>query len=227
MNLSKKLIIGILGILMFLVMIFLALRSYTNPETLGGFSSDTSPTIIAIGDTHLSVPQNIIRFHEQRENPALSKLDLFIQWPSIKGFTKEDAAVFQNINRASELIFITLEVGEPFNSSQQKLRELYRRFFTKAPWRGPAGLIGNELDSSSGYLSEDVLYTKHSDDLFLTRCLQEGKTDTDNLLPTCIYEFTLGDRVNVYVRFHRSHLSEWKVLDERVKRLLATMRTTN
>ena len=227
MALTKKIIIGILGVLIFLVVVFAALRSYTNPETLGGFSSDTAPISIAIGDTRMSVPQNIIRFRDQRESSALSKLDSFIQWPSVKGFTKEDAATFQNINRASELIFITLEVGEPFNSSQQKLRELYRRFFSKSPWRGPAGLIGNELDSSSGYLSEDVLYAKHDDDLFLTRCLQEDKSDTDNLLPTCIYEFTLGDGVNVYVRFHRSHLSEWKILDERVKRLLATMRTTN
>lgn len=224
MNFNKKLIIGIVVALLFLALIFMALRSYTNPETLGGFSSDTTPTTIAIGDTQLSVPRNLIRFHDQRESSIVSKLDLFIQWPSIKGFSKENAATFQNTKGANELIFLTLEVGEPLDSSQQKLRGLYQRFFTKSPWRGPAGLIGNELDSSSGYLSEDVLYANHDDDLFLTRCLQEDKTANANLLPTCIYEFTLGDGVNVYVRFHRSHLKEWKVLDERVRRLLATMR---
>ncbi|MEP3628845.1 MAG: hypothetical protein ABJN04_02480 [Hyphomicrobiales bacterium] len=227
MNLSKKIIFGILFVLIFLCVIFIALRFYTNPETLGGFSSDTSSTNITIADTRLYVPKNMIRFKEQRTSPALSKLDLFIQWPSMKGFTKDDAATFQNINGTSNLVFVTLEVGEPLNSAEQKLNGLYRRYFSKSPWRGPAGLIGNELDRSSGYLSEDVLYAKHGDDIFLTRCMQKGKSGTYNLQPTCIYEFTFEDGINVYVRFHHSHLAEWQVLDERVKRLLATMRTTN
>jgi len=207
--------------------IFIVLRSYTDPETLGGFSSDTASTNIEIGDARLYVPRNIIRFRDQRESSALRMLDLFVQWPSMKGFTKQDAATFQNIKGSSALIFITLEAGEPLNSPQKKLDGLYRRYFSTPPWRGPAGLIGNALDNSSGYLSEDVLYTKHNDELFLTRCLQERKSETTNLQPTCIYEFTFGDGINVYVRFHRSHLAEWQVLDERIKRLLATMRTTN
>ena len=227
MNLTKKLIVGIAFVLISLGVIFIVLRSYTDPETLGGFSSDTTSVNIEIGDTRLFVPRNIMRFQDQRESSALSTLDLFVQWPSMKGFTKQDVATFQNINGTSELVFITLEAGEPLNSPQKKLDGLYRRYFSKAPWRGPAGLIGNALDSSSGYLSEDVLYTKHNDELFLTRCLQEGKSETNNLLPTCIYEFTFEDGINVYVRFHRSHLAEWQALDERIKRLLATMRTTN
>ena len=227
MNLPKKIIFGILFVLIFLGVMFFALRSYTNPETLGGFSSDTSSANITIANTHLFVPKNMIRFKDQRKSHDLSKLDLFIQWPSMKGFTKEDTATFQNINGTSKLIFITLEVGEPLNPAQQKLDGLYRRYFSKSPWSGPAGLIGNELNSSSGYLSEDVLYAKHSDELFLTRCLQEGKGTPNDLLPTCIYEFTFEDGINAYVRFHRSHLAEWQILDERVKRLLATMRTTN
>ena len=227
MNLTKKLIFGISFVLISLGVIFIVLRSYTDPETLGGFSSDTASTNIQIGDTRLFVPRNMIRFREQRERSSLSTLDLFVQWPSMKGFAKQDAATFQNINGSSALIFITLETGEPLNPAQKKLDGLYRRYFSKSPWRGPAGLIGNALDSSSGYLSEDVLYTKHNGELFLTRCLQEGKAETDNLRPTCIYEFTFEEGINVYVRFHRSHLAEWQVLDERIKRLLATMRTTN
>ena len=227
MNLTKKLIFGISFVLISLGVIFIVLRSYTDPETLGGFSSDTASTNIEIGDTRLFVPRNMIRFRNQRESSALSMLDLFVQWPSMKGFTRQDAATFQNINGSSALIFITLEVGEPLNSAQKKLDGLYRRYFSQSPWRGPAGLIGNALDNSSGYLSEDVLYTKHNGDLFLTRCLQEGKGEANNLLPTCIYEFTFEEGINAYVRFHRSHLADWKILDERIKRLLATMRTTN
>ena len=227
MNLTKKLIFGISFVLISLGVTFIVLRSYTDPETLGGFSSDTASTNIEIGDTRLFVPRNMIRFRDQRESSTLSTLDLFVQWPSMKGFTKQDAATFQNINGTSALIFITLEAGEPLNPAQKKLDGLYRRYFSKAPWRGPAGLIGNALDNSSGYLSEDVLYIKRNDELFLTRCFQEGKGETKNLLPTCIYEFTFEDGINVYVRFHRSHLAEWQLLDERIKRLLATMRTTN
>ena len=227
MNLTKKLIIGISFFLVSLGAIFVVLRSYVDPETLGGLSSDTTPTNIEIGDARLFVPRNMIRFQEQRESSVLSVLDLFAQWPSMKGFTKQDAATFQNINGSGELIFITLEAGEPLNSAQKKLDGLYRRYFSKSPWRGPASLIGNTLDSSSGYLSEDVLYAKHNGDLFLTRCLQEGKGEAKNLLPTCIYEFTFEDGINAYVRFHRSHLADWQILDKRIKRLLATMRTTN
>ena len=227
MNLSKKLIFGISFVLISLGVTFIVLRSYTDPEMLGGFSSDTASKDIEIGDTRLFVPRNMMRFQDQRESSTLSTLDLFVQWPSMKGFTKQDAATFQDINETSALIFITLEAGEPLNPAQKKLDGLYRRYFSTAPWRGPAGLIGNALDKSSGYLSEDVLYTKRNDELFLARCLQEGKGATNNLLPTCIYEFTFEDGINVYVRFHRSHLAEWQIIDERIKRLLATMRTTN
>ena len=227
MNATKKLIFGILFFLISLGVIFIVLRSYIDPERLGGFSSDTASTSIEIGDTRLFVPRNMIRFRDQRDASALSVLDLFVQWPSMKGFTKQDTATFQNINGSSTLIFITLEAGEPLNSAQKKLDGLYRRYFSQAPWRGPAGLIGNTLDSSSGYLSEDVLYTKYNDTLFLTRCLQEGTRQTNNLLPTCIYEFTFEDGINAYVRFHRSLLADWKTLDTRINRLLATMRTTN
>ena len=223
---TKKLTIGILIVLMLVAIAVFMLRTYTGMGALGGFSSNTEPTTIEIAHTRLFVPRNIIRFRDQRESPALSKLDLFVKWPTMKGFTSENAATFQDTNKTTELIFITLEAGKPLHPAQQKLKELYRRFFTNSPWRGPAGLIGNALDSSSGYLSEDVLYAQHDDELFLTRCLQEGKGLTNNLQLTCIYEFTFEDGINVYIRFHRSLLADWQALDERVKRLLATMRTT-
>jgi len=223
---TKRLTIGIVIVIMFLVIAVFMLRSYTGMGALGGFSSDTEPTTIKIANTQLFIPSNMIRFRDQRESSALSKIDLFVQWPSMKGFTTENATTFQGTNKTTELIFITLEAGPPLHPAHQKLKELYRRFFTNSPWRGPAGLIGNALDSSSGYLSEDVLYAQDDDELFLTRCLQEGKDLTNNLKPTCIYEFTFEDGINAYIRFHRSLLVEWQALDERVKRLLATMRTT-
>jgi len=227
MNLPNKLIIGIIITVIALVGMYLALRSYSNPEALGGFSSNPEPTRITISNTTLDVPQNIIRFNNQRNSAQLSKLDLFIQWPSMKGFTHESASKFQNIKGTDRLVFITLEAGEKLNPPSQKLEGLYRRFFTKSPWRGPAGLIGNELNSSSGYLSEDVFYANGNDDLFLTRCLRETSTGQDNLLPTCIYEFTLDEGVNVFVRFHRSLLPEWQAIEEKIQRLMLTLKTSN
>lgn len=205
-----------------LAMAFFILRSYTNPLALSGLTTDQSPAYIVMSDTTLTVPRNMIRFRDQRQQSHLTKLDLFVHWPTMRGFTEEGAAIFENTAGMDELIFISLEAGKPLNSAEQKLSGLYRKFFIKSPKRGPAGLIAHELDPSSGYLSEDVLYAKQNDRLFLTRCLREDSAHQKDLRPTCLYEFTFSKGINVVVRFHRSLLKEWKEFDGSIRRLLSS-----
>ena len=110
MSLTTKLGIGILATGLMLVLAYFMLRSYTDPKALGGFSSNPSPITITMAETRLNVPLNMIRFQNQRQRTELSKLDLFVQWPTMQGFTNEEAAIFENIARMDELIFISLDV---------------------------------------------------------------------------------------------------------------------
>ena len=224
MRLTNKLLLGILVLVIAATALHFVLRHYTDPAVLGDHSISTEPVDIFISETALRIPQNIIRRSEHRISGRHQFIDLYLQWPTLKGYSQEDTAVFENISQLDKLIFVSLVEAEPPNSPQRRLEGIYRRFFIGKAWRGPDGLIGQSLDPSSGYNSEDVFYARNGSNVFVTRCLQQKEADKNNVLPTCLYDFQLEKNITVNIRFHRNLLPAWRQIDSSVKRQLISMR---
>lgn len=224
MSLTTKILSGIFVLVIATVAMHFALRHYTNPAVLGDHSISTEPVDILISETSLQVPKNIIRRGKQRVSGRQQFIDLYFQWPSLKGYSQEDTAVYESTAQLESLIFVSLIETEAPNPPEQRLEGIYRRFFTGKAWRGPNGLIGQTLDPASGYKSEDVFYARNGSELFVTRCLQEKEFGEKNILPTCLYDFQLEENITVNVRFHRNLLPAWRQIDSSIKRQLISMR---
>lgn len=215
----NKILIGGLILILMLTALRFALQVFSDPS---GFSDDTQPVSVTISSVRLNIPQNLIRFQKQRKPGSHDRLDLFFDWPSLDGYTKETRDNFENTNTTDSLIFVSLEKSPPLDAPQQRLDQIYRRFLIGKPWRGPNGLIGQSFDPQSGYGAEDVFYA-HTDTVFLTRCLREKYAATNKLRPTCLYDFTLKNGVNVHVRFTRSYLKHWREINTAIKREIMRM----
>ncbi|MEP6357336.1 MAG: hypothetical protein ABJ081_11715 [Hyphomicrobiales bacterium] len=224
MSLTTKILSGIFVLVIATAAIHFALRHYTNPAVLGDHSISTEPVDVLISKTSLQIPQNIIRRGRQRISGRQQFIDLYFQWPSLKGYNQEDAAIYESTAQLESLIFVSLIETEPPNSPEQRLEGIYRRFFTGKAWRGPDGLIGQTLDPASGYKSEDVFYARNNSELFVTRCLQEEKLGENNILPTCLYDFQFEKNITVNIRYHRNLLPVWRQIDSSIKRQLISMR---
>lgn len=225
MTLTTKILAAALVTILLMAGLQFALRGYTDPALLGDHSSNPEPLDIAIAGTTLRIPQNIIRRSPQRRAGKQETVDLYFQWPSFKGYTDEDAELFEDVQNLPDLIFATLVEGPPPDSPQRRLDGIYRRFFIKKPWRGPDGLIGQSLDPASGYQAEDVFYARlNGEEIFVARCLQEQEAAKNNVQPTCLYDFTLSKNLTVNVRFHRGLLPAWRAIDANIKSRLASMR---
>lgn len=225
MRLTTKILSAMLMLVISTVILHYGLRHFTNPATLGDHSLSAEPVDILISESALQIPQNIIRRGSQRQSGRHQVIDLYFQWPTLAGYSQENATVFESTEHLDSMIFVSLIEAEPPSSAERRLEGIYRRFFIGKAWRGPDGLIGQALDPSSGYQSEDVFYAKNGPETFVTRCLRQSEADKNNVLPTCLYDFEFEKNVTVTVRFHRNLLPAWRKIDSSLKRQLISMRT--
>lgn len=225
MTLTTKIIATVIALAIATMLLNFAIRHFTDPVALGGHSTSREGVDVVISQTTMKIPKNIIRRKQQRITGRHQVMDLYFQWPSLKGYSREDAALYENTNQLNSLIFVSLIESDAPNSPEQRLEGIYRRFFTGRAWRGPDNLIGQTLDPKSGYESEDVFYARNGESIFVTRCLQQQEADKSQVLPTCLYDFQLEERITVNIRFHRNLLNQWREIDKSIKRQLISMRT--
>lgn len=225
MTLLSKILSGALLLVLAMTGLHYTLRHYTDPAVLGGHSASVKPIEIMIAETTLRIPQNIIRRKTHRTSGRHSNIDLYFEWPSLAGYSVENASIFENTASLDRLIFVSLTEISPPSPPERRLEGIYRRFFIGKPWRGPDGLTGQTLDPASGYQSEDVFYAVDGNETFVTRCLQQNEAQKSNVLPTCLFDFQLEKNVTVNVRFHRNLLPSWRQINARMKRQILSLRT--
>lgn len=225
MKLTTKILVAMITLIIATAILHFVLRYYTDPAVLGDHSPNPEPVDVMISKTTFKIPQNLIRRSKQRTTGRHEIIDLYFQWPTLAGYNRKDAHVFENTDQLGSLIFVSLFEADPPNSAERRLEGIYRRFFTGKAWRGPDGLIGQKLDPSSGYQSEDVFYARNDEEIFVTRCLQEEEAKKNKVLPSCLYDFQVEERITVTIRFHRSLLPEWRQIDSKLRRQLISMRT--
>ncbi|MEO1066300.1 MAG: hypothetical protein AAFW47_02850 [Pseudomonadota bacterium] len=201
-----------------------ALKYATDPVVLGSHTRDKEPVTVTLGDVRLSIPKNKIRFEDQRQDGVQGRIDLYLSWPALDGYAKDNERVFNDTSEAGSLIFLSLVAEQSAGTPERRLNEIYRRFFVGKPWKGPSGLIGQELDPKSGYAGENVFYARDTDGVFVTRCLQAEAAVKNKLQPTCLFDFELVPGLIAHVRFHELILHDWRDINRRIALMLTSMR---
>ena len=189
---------------------------------LGGHSDATTVHEIVLGNDVLAVPENMIRFEEARRPGVTNRLDLYLRWPELEGYSEATREAFNHADGSRELIFVTFHKRLMSRDMSGRFEPIYTALTeTGAP--GPAGLELRPFRSSAGYLDE-VLAVGPIDgrgERFVARCLT-GQQAADSLAP-CERDVHLGEGLSVNYRFPEHLLNDWDSLDRALSATFAAM----
>jgi len=181
-----------------------------------GHTEDATPYRVAIGDNMLAVPANMIRFEAQRRDGAAQRLDLYVKWPRMTGYTNADRDAFNNRGDSRDIVFLTIEQQVMSRDMSGRLEPIYRRLIELPGAPGPsAGLRVYGFSPDSGYVNESLVVGEQAGrEPFVARCLT-GQAAADSLAP-CERDVFVGKGLSLTYRFPDRMLQSWQALDAAV-----------
>ncbi len=179
-----------------------------------GHSESETLQEVVIGNDVLNVPSNAIRYSTQRNSSAQTRLEVYLHWPSLSGYTEALREEFNNSGETTNLIFLTIERRTMSNDMSGRIQPIYAKFFEGGYENGGQGLIRQPLSAEGGYIDEDLYYEAVSPYPFAARCVREdSKTST----PFCLRDIHVGQELMLTYRFHKKFLVDWMALEQGVR----------
>ena len=121
---------------------------------LAGYTDDPSPRQVVIGNNVLVAPANTIRFERARRDGIASRLDLYLRWPQLDGYSDQTRDDFNNVGNRRNILFLGLEERVMSRDMSGRFAPIYRSLIVMPGRRGPGGLTIYEFSKKSGYLNE-------------------------------------------------------------------------
>lgn len=59
---------------------------------------------IFIGQDHLRLPANVIRFENQRSTSIVGRVDLYLTWPGLEGYGEETRPLFDDVRDRKSVV---------------------------------------------------------------------------------------------------------------------------
>jgi hypothetical protein len=184
---------------------------------LAGHSSSRETYDIFIGQDHLRLPANIIRFENQRMTRVAERVDLYLTWPALEGYSDETRYLFNDVNHPENLIFLQIAQSTMSRDMSGRLAPIYAHVFESAPRAGPAGLARHDAKVSSSYVGE-VFFTapRPGRPAYALRCLLPASSATSSSAD-CQRDIHVGKDLAVLYRFSARLLPQWQAIDESVE----------
>lgn len=182
-----------------------------------GHTEDSTVLEIVIGNNVLSVPANMIRFEKARRTGEAHRLDLYLKWPQMTGYTHADRDDFNHRDNLRNIIFVTVEERLMSRDMSGRLEPIYRRLLELPGGPGPAaGLRVYAFSAESGYLNESLVVGERAgQEAFVARCLT-GAAASESLAG-CERDIHVGDHLSLTYRFPETMLANWRALDAAVR----------
>jgi hypothetical protein len=194
--------------------------------SMGGHTDDLTLHEIVIGNDVLSVTANRIRYPEQRRDGVSNRLDLYVKWPSMDGFTEASRAAFNNANGNKELLFLSFEPRTLSRDMSGRLDPIYRKMISGDGEALANGLVRYRLPESAGFVDEFLLVgAVQGGNMFVARCLDESKAGAT--LASCDRDVHVGDDLVMMARFPSSLLTDWKSLKQSLDGVAAAVVKTS
>lgn len=185
--------------------------------SLGGHTIETKPVSVTIGDDALRLAANTIRFPSERVDGAAERIDLYLTWPQMQGYSEADRPRFDDISQSSSLIFLQLSQSTMSRDMSGRLEPIYSHIMDGAAYAGPYGLTAHRLRADAGY-NDEVLLTapRTGEPDYVVRCIlpasPEQATSGD-----CQRDIKVGKDLSVLYRFSSSQLGDWRMMDTAVR----------
>jgi len=194
---------------------------------MAGYADDVAPREIVIGNNVITAPDNMIRFDRSRRDGVAARLDLYMRWPQLDGYSAASRDAFNHIGGARRILFLTFEEAIMSRDMSGRFGPIYASLIEYPGKPGESGLTLHAFTEKSGYLEEILAVgARPGLDPFVARCLV-GQSGEDSLAP-CERDIAVGNNLSLSYRFPRELLADWRRLDEAValkaKLLLGTAR---
>lgn len=179
---------------------------------LAGHTDDRTLHEIVIGNNVLAVPANAIRFDKARHDGVASRLDVYLRWPDMEGYTATARDDFNNASASRRILFVSFEQRMMSRDMSGRFAPIYSSLIKLPGTPGPGGLMLYDFTDKSGYMNEVLaVATRPGEDPFVARCLS-GQSAEESLAP-CERDIHLGDDLSLSYRFPRELLGDWQELE--------------
>lgn len=191
---------------------------------MGGYSDDTKLRRVIIGNNVLAVPANVIRFDKARRDGSAERLDLYLRYPRMDGYSTAARDDFNNARGKRTILFLTFEEQAMSRDMSGRFGPIYSSLIAQPGTPGPAGSMIYNFIEKSGYLNETLVVAERpGQEPFVARCLA-GASAEQSLAP-CERDVLVGERLSLTYRFPKEFLAQWPALDATV--LAFAARTVN
>lgn len=193
---------------------------------LAGHTDDATLREIVIGNNVISAPANTIRFDRQRRDGIASRLDLYLRWPHLDGYSDAARDDFNHANGARTIIFLSFEERMMSRDMSGRLDPIYASMLVRPGVAGPGRTTLYRFNEKSGYLNEVLAVANEpAGAAFVARCLS-GESAGESLAP-CERDIHVGDGLSLSYRFPMELLGDWARLDAAVRARAASMLGTD
>jgi hypothetical protein len=182
---------------------------------LAGHTEDTTIHEVVIGNNVLTVPANAIRFERSRRDGIAERLDLYLRWPGMTGYTAATRNDFNNDGGEKKIIFLSFEGQMMSRDMSGRFDPIYRSLIVEPGTPAKGGITFYNFTEKSGYMNEVLAVADRSGETpFVARCLA-GESAEDSLAP-CERDILIGEKLSLSYRFPRELLPGWRALDAAV-----------
>ena len=148
----------------------------------------------------------------------MNELALLAMLPDFQGYTLGAAQDLSSNAPDSRVIDLMLKGDQALLSEQERLERVYMTQVEDPKGQlGPYGLRQYLFRADSGYHDQDLLVGTAPQGLMVLLCT---KLAPDIPSPSCLRDMPLGSGLALSYRFKRAHLSQWRIIDTRIRALM-------
>ncbi|HEY4193624.1 MAG TPA: hypothetical protein VGM46_13340 [Mesorhizobium sp.] len=194
---------------------------------MGGYTDDGTLREVVIGNNVITIPANAIRFDRARHDGVASRLDLYLRYPALDGYSEAARSDFNGQGAARNIIFLAFEEQMMSRDMSGRFAPIYSSLIEQPGLSGPDGTTLYNFKAKTGYLNEVlVVGQRPGKDPFVARCLS-GASAAQSLAP-CERDIQVGEDLSLTYRFPQEFLANWQALDaaiaEKAAKILKTGR---
>jgi len=178
---------------------------------------------ITVAGVAFNLPPAAIRVPAQRRPGAQERVDLAFLWPSLEppdpNAKPPAPGTMPTPSQAFARVFMTIAAAGDTLAPADRALTIYPRYTAAQAAPGPGGLTVVAFRDGTPYQGEDLIYDEPAPSFFV-RCTRNRAGPVPGI---CLYERRI-DAADVVVRFPRDWLRDWRMVAEKLDRLLASLR---
>jgi len=211
-TLMKRVFYAFAALALLSVAISLGGKWFGHSIAMAGYTDDPTVRRVVIGNNVISVPANFIRFDQARRDGIASRLDLYLRYPQMDGYSEAARDDFNHSEANGKIIFLSFEQQMMSRDMSGRFAPIYSALIVQPGIPGPGGTTVYGFNEKSGYLNEVLVVGKRGGkDPFVARCLS-GPSADQSLAP-CERDIHVGDDLSLTYRFPKEFLGDWQALD--------------